>query len=105
MENSGGIQASLSGRYATALFELARDSKALTQVEASLGNVRKALDESPTFRLLVASPVVSRGDATRTVAALAGELDGYRVAVESLAATQGPDPSRWRWGSRSASCR
>jgi F-type H+-transporting ATPase subunit delta len=74
VENSGGIQASLSGRYATALFELARDSKALTQVETSLGNVRKALDESPTFRLLVASPVVSRGDATRTVAALAGEL-------------------------------
>ena len=47
MENSGGIQASLSGRYATALFELARDSKALTQVEASLGNVRKALDALP----------------------------------------------------------
>ncbi len=74
MENSGGIQASLSGRYATALFELARDSKALTQVETSLGNVRKALDESPTFRLLVASPVVSRGDATRAVAAVGGEL-------------------------------
>jgi F-type H+-transporting ATPase subunit delta len=74
VENSGGIQASLSGRYATALFELARDSKALTQVETSLGNVRKALDESPTFRLLVASPVVSRGDATRAVAAVGGEL-------------------------------
>ena len=74
VENSGGIQASLSGRYATALFELARDSKALTQVEASLGNVRQALDESPTFRLLVASPVVSRGDATKAIAALGGEL-------------------------------
>ena len=74
MENSGGIQASLSGRYATALFELARDSKALPEVEASLGNVRQALDESPTFRLLVASPVVSRGDATRAVAAVGSEL-------------------------------
>jgi F-type H+-transporting ATPase subunit delta len=74
VENSGGIQASLSGRYATALFELARDSKALPQVEASLGNVRQALDESPTFRLLVASPVVSRGDATRAVAAVGSEL-------------------------------
>ena len=74
MENSGGIQASLSGRYATALFELARDSKALPQVEASLGNVRQALDESPTFRLLVASPVVSRSDATKAVAAVGGEL-------------------------------
>src|ERR1044072_4660603 len=34
VENSGGIQASLSGRYATALFELARDSNTLPQVEA-----------------------------------------------------------------------
>jgi F-type H+-transporting ATPase subunit delta len=74
VENSGGIQASLSGRYATALFELARDSRALPQVEASLGGVRQALDESATLRLLVASPVVSRGDATKAVAAVAGEL-------------------------------
>jgi F-type H+-transporting ATPase subunit delta len=74
VENSGGIQASLSGRYATALFELARDSNALPAVEASLGRVRQALDESPTFRLLVASPVVSRADAGKAIAATAGEL-------------------------------
>ena len=50
MENSAGIQASLSGRYATALFELARDSKALGQVEDSLGTVAKALAESTDLR-------------------------------------------------------
>uniref|UniRef100_UPI0013D61B50 F0F1 ATP synthase subunit delta n=4 Tax=Pseudomonadota TaxID=1224 RepID=UPI0013D61B50 len=52
MENSAGIQASLSGRYATALFELARDSKALAQVEASLGTVAQALTESADFKAL-----------------------------------------------------
>ena len=36
MENSGGIQASLAGRYATALFGLARDEKQLEAVGASL---------------------------------------------------------------------
>ena len=69
METSGGIQASLSGRYATALFELARDSKSIDTVEASLANVRAALEQSPEFARLVASPLVSRQDAAKAVAA------------------------------------
>jgi F-type H+-transporting ATPase subunit delta len=71
VENSGGIQASLSGRYATALFQLARDSQALPQVEASLGTVSAALAESADFAALVSSPLVSRTDATKAVAAVA----------------------------------
>lgn len=74
MENSGGIQASLSGRYATALFEIARDANTLPQVEASLAAVRQALTDSPEFRLLVNSPVVTRPEAARAVAATAGAL-------------------------------
>ncbi|HET9398927.1 MAG TPA: F0F1 ATP synthase subunit delta, partial [Sphingomicrobium sp.] len=36
MENSGGIQASLAGRYASALFGLARDEKQIDAVTRSL---------------------------------------------------------------------
>lgn len=74
MENSGGIQASLSGRYATALFELARESNSIAQVESSLGVVRQALDESADFRALVASPLVARAQAAKAVAATAQVL-------------------------------
>ena len=74
VENSGGIQASLSGRYATALFELARDSKALSQVEASLATVRQALDESSDFRALTTSPLMGRDAAAKAVAATASTL-------------------------------
>jgi F-type H+-transporting ATPase subunit delta len=74
VENSGGIQASLSGRYATALFEIARDANTLPQVEASLAAVRQALTDSAEFRLLVNSPVVTRSEAARAVAATAGAL-------------------------------
>lgn len=74
MENSGGIQASLSGRYATALFELARDSKALPTVEASLATVQQALDESADFKALTTSPLIARGPAAKAVAATAGAL-------------------------------
>ncbi|NIJ22384.1 F-type H+-transporting ATPase subunit delta [Sphingomonas naasensis] len=74
MENSGGIQASLSGRYATALFELARDSKALPKVESSLATVRQALDESADFKALTTSPLIGRTDAAKAVAATAAAL-------------------------------
>lgn len=74
MENSGGIQASLSGRYATALFTLARDAKTLPQVEASLATVRAALDESAEFKALTASPLIGRKDAAKAVAATAAAL-------------------------------
>jgi F-type H+-transporting ATPase subunit delta len=74
VETSGGIQASLSGRYATALFELARDAKTIDKVEASLANVRAALEQSSEFARLVASPLVSRQDAAKAVAASASAM-------------------------------
>jgi F-type H+-transporting ATPase subunit delta len=76
VENSGGIGASLSGRYATALFELAREGGKIKieRVEASLNKLRAALDQSDDFRTLTTSPVLSRGDAANGVNAAAGSL-------------------------------
>lgn len=75
MESSAGIQASISGRYASALFALARESRSIEAVEASLGRVRAALDTSVDFARLTASPVVSRQLAGRAVAAAADVID------------------------------
>jgi F-type H+-transporting ATPase subunit delta len=75
VEHSGGIQASLSGRYATALFELARDAKAIDMVEASLARVRAAIDQSPEFAELIVNPIVSRGAAAKAIAASAELID------------------------------
>ena len=74
METSGGIQASLGGRYALALFELARDSRSIDAVEGSLSRVRDAIDQSADFKALIASPIVSRGAAAKAVLAAANEL-------------------------------
>lgn len=74
METSSGIQASLAGRYATALFELARDGKAIDTVEASLAKLRQALAESDDFRQLTTSPLISRRDATNAIDAAAKTL-------------------------------
>ncbi len=74
METSGAIQASLSGRYAFALFDLARDSKAIETVEASLGTLGMALADSPDLKRLVASPLVARGAAADAIKAVAATL-------------------------------
>ncbi|NCP11270.1 MAG: F0F1 ATP synthase subunit delta [Sphingomonadales bacterium] len=78
MENSGGmqanIQASLGGRYATALFDLANERGALDAVETSIAKLAAALDESADLRALIANPMVSRAQAGRALAAIAKTL-------------------------------
>lgn len=74
MENSGGIQASLAGRYATALFELARDQKALDAVSASLASLQAGLDESDELKRLTTSPLVTRDEAGKAIAATAQSM-------------------------------
>jgi F-type H+-transporting ATPase subunit delta len=71
---SGGIQASLAGRYALALFELARDEKQLDAVAASLATVRAALAESADFAALTTSPLIGREAAVKAVAAAAAAM-------------------------------
>lgn len=71
MENSGGIQASLAGRYATALFELARDERQLEAVGASLNAVRDTLRDSAELQALTTSPLIARDDAVKAVGAAA----------------------------------
>lgn len=79
MDNSGnsltnGIEASLGGRYALALFELAESAKGIDGVEQSLTAVREALDRSDDFRALTTSPLIGRGDAVKAVLATADSL-------------------------------
>lgn len=70
MENSGGIQASLAGRYATALFGLARDEKQIDAVTRSLDTIEAAIAESADFKALTSSPLIGRADAGKAVRAL-----------------------------------
>jgi len=64
----------LAGRYALALFQLARDGKALDSVAASLATLKAALAESADLRTLTQSPLVGRDAAARAIEAVAGTL-------------------------------
>lgn len=89
VENSGGIQASLAGRYASALFDLAREQRQIDAVSSSLDSLRQALDESADFRLLVASPLIDRDDAGKAFAAIAGALKLDPVSTNFLGVLAG----------------
>ena len=74
VETSGGIRASLAGRYASALFDLARDQRQIEAVGKSLDALNQALADSKDFSELIASPLVSREEAGKAFAALAPQL-------------------------------
>ena len=74
MDNSGGIRASLAGRSASALFDLARDQRQIESVGKSLDALGQGLLDSKDFNELVTSPLVSREEAGKAFAALAPQL-------------------------------
>jgi F-type H+-transporting ATPase subunit delta len=68
---SSAIASGVAGRYALALFELARDRDALDAVAADLDAFKTMLGESADLRRLIRSPVISREDQGKALAALA----------------------------------
>jgi F-type H+-transporting ATPase subunit delta len=84
VENSGGIQASLAGRYATALFGLARDEKQIDAVIRSLEKIEAAMNESADFRTLATSPLVDRTDAGKAIRALVPTLGIDAITAKFL---------------------
>jgi len=64
----------IAGRYATALFEIARSDKALDSLESDLNALDDALSESADLRSLIASPVHSREEQGTAMAAVAQKM-------------------------------
>lgn len=58
----------MPGRYATALFELADEAKALDAVAGDLDSIQALLEESADLTRLVLSPVFSADDQMRAIA-------------------------------------
>lgn len=78
MDVSAGIQASLAGRYASALFDLASEagpkSGNVTAVEADLDTLAEALRASPELAALTRNPQVSREELGRALASIGDHL-------------------------------
>ena len=64
------ILATMPGRYANALFELASETNQVAEVEGHLNAIQSLLDESEDFRRLVKSPVFSAEEQERAIGAI-----------------------------------
>lgn len=65
----------VAGRYATALFELALEEKALETVERDLNRFASALDAVEDLRRLVRSPVFTAEEQQRAIAAILDKME------------------------------
>ena len=73
MANDDPIMASVAGRYASALFELANDERMLVEVEGDMIRIERLLGESVDFTRMVRSPVFSAGDQGKAITAIAAQ--------------------------------
>ena len=74
MENSGGITASLQGRYASALFDLASEQGVVSAVEGDLEKLGQAILGTADLAALIRNPQVSREASAKAMDAVGGVL-------------------------------
>lgn len=74
MASQGTGVSGLAGRYASALFELADENKALDQTASDLTGLKQMLAESPDLTRMVRSPLLSRAEQGKA-------MDAVMVAV------------------------
>ena len=70
MANEETIATGMAGRYASALFALARDSRSIDRVAEDLSGFLKMVNESDDLRRLVRSPAFSAEDQVRALGAV-----------------------------------
>jgi F-type H+-transporting ATPase subunit delta len=79
---STSLTSGVAGRYATALFEIARDGELLDEVERDLREIETIHANSADFREILANPVYTREEHARALAALAQAM-GLGTTVTS----------------------
>jgi len=78
------ISAGIAERYATAIFEIAKENNDLAGLEAGLNDLAAALDDSAELRDLISSPIYSRADQETAITAVADKMGIAEVLRKSL---------------------
>ncbi|OZA10656.1 MAG: F0F1 ATP synthase subunit delta, partial [Rhodobacterales bacterium 17-64-5] len=85
MSEPASISLGIATRYATALFELAKEASILPALEADTTALAEALATSPELRAVIASPMISREDQGRAIAAIAARIGVTPLVANTLA--------------------
>ena len=74
MSEPASISSGIAARYATAIFEIAKETKRLPKLETSVDELAAALEASDDLRDMIASPVIGRAEQGKAIAAIAAHL-------------------------------
>lgn len=78
------VTSGVAGRYASALFDLARDAGLLDRVKAQLDTIAQAIAASPDLSRLVRSPVFTAEDQAKALSAVLPTLGVTGIAANTL---------------------
>ncbi|WP_232796381.1 F0F1 ATP synthase subunit delta [Roseovarius salinarum] len=84
VSETASISSGIAERYATAIFELAKEQKVLEQLESNVTDLAAALDQSADLRDLITSPVISREDQGKAIAAIGKKMELAPVLLNGL---------------------
>ncbi len=79
------ISQGIAGRYAQALFELAREGNALTALEADTAALQAGLAGSADLSAMIASPVISRDEQASAMAAVVAKMGLSPLVANTIA--------------------
>jgi F-type H+-transporting ATPase subunit delta len=75
VSETAGISTGIATRYATAVFDLAKDGKAIKALESDVASLEAAMAESADLRTLMTSPLYSREEQSGAIAAVAKKME------------------------------
>jgi F-type H+-transporting ATPase subunit delta len=84
VSSSASLTSGVAGRYATALFDLAKEENSLPQVEADLLALEDALADSEDLRSLIGSPAYSRDEQGASLRALMKKMEFGPVVTNTI---------------------
>ena len=74
MSETASISTGIAERYASAVFDLAKEGKAVKAIETDLEALHGALTDSEDFRDLISSPVYTRDEQGTAIAAISKKM-------------------------------
>ena len=84
MSEPASISTGIAARYATAVFELAKEGKTLKAIETDIDALAAAMEGSADFRALIHSPVYSRAEQGTAITAIAKKMQLSPVVGNTL---------------------
>ncbi len=85
MSETVSISTGIAQRYASAVFELAKEAKKIKEIESDLDALQGALNDSEDFRTLIHSPIYTREEQGTAITALAEKMGLSGTMANTLA--------------------